>query len=233
MWLCRVMIQIIVSSDMCTSTQVARTARNARWCVQATFGLATDNFRRILVSVSYPFWLVFWYPVTDSNPGRNCLNSLIFFAYVQICGCIFATPCRPRLGQTAEIVPAAAARHSRCWPPSEFRGQLYYQPEQCTTVDGRNVWTRYLSTGKKLPIKWYRVSWINSIIREILQNYHTFTLLDPRKMGNLIIPVLLHFISDWEIKTIHDYSNYSDFWISVDSWRFFDCTQFLSAVVRW
>lgn len=57
MCLCRVMLQIAVSSDMCTSTQVAWTARNARWCVQATFGLATDNFRRKLVSVSYPFWL--------------------------------------------------------------------------------------------------------------------------------------------------------------------------------
>lgn len=52
MWLCRVMIQMTVSSDMCTSSQVAWTARNARWCVQATFGLATDNFRRKLV------WLV-------------------------------------------------------------------------------------------------------------------------------------------------------------------------------
>ena len=48
-----------------------------------------------------------------------------------------------------------------------------------------------------------RISSISSFFFwEILHNYHSFAMFDPRKMGNFITPVLLHFISDWEIKTI-------------------------------
>ena len=57
---------------------------------------------------------------------------------------------------------AVSFRESNChkqWHLKVKQGSLYYQPKQCT------------------------------IIGEIPQNYHTFALLDPSKMGNLMTPV--------------------------------------------